>query len=264
MAKLEGEIARHRQLRGLSVSSAKLHSHGWRVRTSFRDAEGPCRDHSVERWADGDAPHGCADSFTQVCPQHALVKAITHRARVSCHGLQGIRNGELSHPGPGPRGSGSSDASISQPSRFAPLLTDDSDTEELVDNVVDVLDAQADHSSELDVVNQVVPELHLQHTHRQISPPPAFLRGAYRSAMRTALLEISSGMEQSNNTRVVRGWKLFVLFPRMFSLKTSQRWLGVERGSVCSRVGDAKQEEEDRDGYRGEPGRTCGGIDLHG
>ena len=33
------------------------------------------------------------------------------------------------------------------------------------------------------------------------------------------MLEITSGMELSNNTRVVRGWKLFVLLPRMLLFK---------------------------------------------
>ena len=37
--------------------------------------------------------------------------------------------------------------------------------------------------------------------------------------MRTALSEISSGMALRNNTRVVRGWKLFVLLPRMLLFK---------------------------------------------
>ena len=39
--------------------------------------------------------------------------------------------------------------------------------------------------------------------------PPAFLRGAYRSAMRLALQEIISGMESDNQVRITRGWKLF-------------------------------------------------------
>ena len=100
--------------------------------------------------------------------------------------------------------------------------------------------AQADRSSEPEMaVSQVVPEVRPSartqagfaaldvinvrdiFTQRAcvMKVPPAFLRGAYRSAMRTALLEITSGMELSNNTRVVRGWKLFVLLPRMLLFK---------------------------------------------
>ena len=38
--------------------------------------------------------------------------------------------------------------------------------------------------------------------------PPAFFRGAYRSAMRVAL---------DNPTRIMRGWKLFTLLPRLLT-----------------------------------------------
>ena len=49
--------------------------------------------------------------------------------------------------------------------------------------------------------------------------PPAFFRGAYRSAMRVALQEIVSGMELDNPTRITRGWKLFTLLPRLLLTK---------------------------------------------
>ena len=52
--------------------------------------------------------------------------------------LRGIRIGKVSHPGlRRPRGSGSSDALISQRSRFAPSSSDESDTEENVNYAVD-------------------------------------------------------------------------------------------------------------------------------
>ena len=213
------------------------------------------------------------DAKTQVCGQHVFVKAHAHQARLSRCGLRGIRIGEASHPGPRrPRGSGSSDASRSQRSRFAPLSTDDSDTEELVDNVAgdDVLDAleldlagealtvvdtidpmvhddlvqegsgsdgavetviwegpdpdaQADHSPEPDMADSqlcpkpIVPEVRPSartqagfaaldlinvgdiFTQRAcvMKVPPAFLRGAYHSAMRTALSEIVAQQHQS-------------------------------------------------------------------
>ena len=49
--------------------------------------------------------------------------------------------------------------------------------------------------------------------------PPAFFRGAYRSAMRVALQEIVSGMELDNPTQITRGWKLFTLLPRLLLTK---------------------------------------------
>ena len=49
--------------------------------------------------------------------------------------------------------------------------------------------------------------------------PPAFFRGAYRSAVRVALQEIVSGTELDNPTRITRGWKLFTLHPRLLLTK---------------------------------------------
>ena len=45
--------------------------------------------------------------------------------------------------------------------------------------------------------------------------PPKFVRGAYRAAMRIALEEIVFGHQAQNEDRQSRGWKLFVLLPRM-------------------------------------------------
>ena len=45
--------------------------------------------------------------------------------------------------------------------------------------------------------------------------PPKFVRGAYCSAMRIALQEIVEGSEAQNEERQCRGWKLFLLLPRM-------------------------------------------------
>ena len=58
-------------------------------------------------------------------------------------------------------------------------------------------------------------------THRAcvMKVPPAFLRGAYRSAMRLALQEIISGMESDNQVRITRGWNLFILLSRMLLFK---------------------------------------------
>ena len=112
--------------------------------------------------------------------------------------------------------------------------------------------AQEDRSSEPEMaVSQVVPEVRPSartqagfaaldlinvrdmFTQRAcvMKVPPAFLRRAYRSAMRTALLEITSSMELGNNTRVVRGWKLFVLLPKVLLFKPP-RWQGVQERAV--------------------------------
>ena len=231
--------------------------------------------------------------------------------------MRGIRTGEASHPGPRrPRGSGSSDASMSQRSRFAPLSRDDSDTEEQEDNpadddlldaleldlagealtLVDTVDptvnddivqdgsgsdgdaetvisegpdpgAQADRSSEPEMaVSQVVPEVRPSartqagfaaldlinvrdiFTQRAcvMEVPPAFLRGAYHSAMRTALLDITTGMELSNNTRVVRGWKLFVLLPGVARCPRTFSWTVDTIDRRCMSVRKRTRHEETR------------------
>ena len=45
--------------------------------------------------------------------------------------------------------------------------------------------------------------------------PPKFVRGAYNAAMRIALQEIEAGFQSQNEERQSRGWKLFLLLPRM-------------------------------------------------
>ena len=49
--------------------------------------------------------------------------------------------------------------------------------------------------------------------------PPKFLRGAYMSAMRVALHEWEAGEVVQSEERKSRAWKLFVVLPRMLSLK---------------------------------------------
>ena len=44
---------------------------------------------------------------------------------------------------------------------------------------------------------------------------PGFLKWAYRSAMRVALTEIDQGRSEEDATRSSRGWKLFLLLPRL-------------------------------------------------
>ena len=45
--------------------------------------------------------------------------------------------------------------------------------------------------------------------------PPQFVRGAYNAALRIALQKIEEGFQSQNEERQGRGWKLFLLFPRM-------------------------------------------------
>ena len=52
---------------------------------------------------------------------------------------------------------------------------------------------------------------------------PRFLRGPYGIAMRVALEEMVAGYRSHNLTRQERGWKLFLLLPRML-LQWAQRW----------------------------------------
>ena len=57
---------------------------------------------------------------------------------------------------------------------------------------------------------------------------PRFLRGPYRIAMRFALEEMVAGYRSHNLTRQERGWKLFLLLPRM-SLHRGPRGGGIPR-----------------------------------
>ena len=53
--------------------------------------------------------------------------------------------------------------------------------------------------------------------------PPQFVRGAYNAAMRIALQEIEEGFQSQNEERQSRGWKLFLLLPRMPALSSSSK-----------------------------------------
>ena len=44
---------------------------------------------------------------------------------------------------------------------------------------------------------------------------PGFMKGAYRSAIRIALTEIDEGRTQNAILRTSRGWKLFLLIPKV-------------------------------------------------
>ena len=55
--------------------------------------------------------------------------------------------------------------------------------------------------------------------------PPKFVRGAYNAAMRIALQEIEAGFQSQNEDRQSRGWKLFLLLPRMLLFRPHRRGL---------------------------------------
>ena len=63
---------------------------------------------------------------------------------------------------------------------------------------------------------------------------PRFLRSPYRIAMRVALEEIVAGYRSHNMTRQERGWKLFLLLPRML-LHRGPRGGGIPRPKLLER-----------------------------
>ena len=64
---------------------------------------------------------------------------------------------------------------------------------------------------------------------------PHVLEGAFRMALRVACHEILEGMEANSEVRVVRGWKLFLVLPRMMLFRPS-RGRTVSRKKLESRV----------------------------
>ena len=64
--------------------------------------------------------------------------------------------------------------------------------------------------------------------------PPAFVKGAYRAGLRVALREILQGRDHSDNARSARGWKLFLLLPRMLLFRSTTRWDDPQATSLGS------------------------------
>ena len=58
---------------------------------------------------------------------------------------------------------------------------------------------------------------------------PRVIRGAYRNAMRVALEEVARGLDERSETRMTRGWKLFLLLPRLLL------WRPVRGGLVSKK-----------------------------
>ena len=95
----------------------------------------------------------------------------------------------------------------------------------------------SDEEVEVESEADVAPADH-QHMSKKVSSvwmkvPPTFLRGACRSAMRLALQEITCGMEFQNHLRVLRGWKLFILIPRMLCCCSDRHKAAKFRKTSC-------------------------------
>ena len=65
--------------------------------------------------------------------------------------------------------------------------------------------------------------------------PPQFMRGAYRAAMRLALEEIESGYIAGDERRTCRGWKLFLILPRMLLHRPARGGL-VPKSRLLARI----------------------------
>ena len=64
---------------------------------------------------------------------------------------------------------------------------------------------------------------------------PHVLRGAFRMALRVACQEILDGMEANSEARTVRGWKFFMVLPRMLLFRPLRGGV-VSRNKLESRV----------------------------
>ena len=84
----------------------------------------------------------------------------------------------------------------------------------------------------LDAVNLV--DL-FDHRARVMRSVPHVLKGVFRMALRVAFQEIFDGTEANNEARVVRGWKLFLLLPRMLLFKPPRGGV-VPRKKLESRI----------------------------
>ena len=80
-----------------------------------------------------------------------------------------------------------------------------------------------------------------EHRARVMRSVPHVLKGAFRLALRVACQEICDGTEANSEVRVVRGWKLFFLLPRM--LFRPPRGGVVPRKKFESRIGQFQEGE---------------------
>ena len=105
---------------------------------------------------------------------------------------------------------------------------------------------------------------------------PRFLAGAFRGALKAGLQEICKGRAANNVVVEERGWKLFLLIPRLLLWRpprggfgasrslprtieaVQRRELGLDVGEVSgggfAREGSSKQETSDTEGHIGEKG----------
>ena len=70
--------------------------------------------------------------------------------------------------------------------------------------------------------------------------PPKFVQEAYRAAMRIALEETVLGHQAQNEDRQSRGWKLFVLLPRMLLFRPPRRGL-IPKQRIFDRFAAARK-----------------------
>ena len=68
---------------------------------------------------------------------------------------------------------------------------------------------------------------------------PSFLKGAFTSALRMALMEVQAGIETDSAARIVRGWKLFMALPRMLLHRPG--WGGLVAKSKLKESGNVQQ-----------------------
>ena len=64
---------------------------------------------------------------------------------------------------------------------------------------------------------------------------PCFMKGTFRLGLRAALEEVLAGFTQRSDVRMAKGWKLFMLLPRMM-LHKPPRGGGVPRKKLEERV----------------------------
>ena len=74
-----------------------------------------------------------------------------------------------------------------------------------------------------------------------IQSPPKFLKGAYVSAVRLAMEEVREGRRTNNDARRIRGWKLFLMIPRMLLVKPRKGSL-MPKSKLLERVAQFAQE----------------------
>ena len=148
--------------------------------------------------------------------EHGIDVAIQSRqsnVRNARYGYRGVRVGEANHPG------------LSHSSAPDGVLDSLELTLQRIDSDTD------DGMASLDAVNL---KTVFERRACVMRSAPHFLRGALRASFRVALNEIVRGCEASDRTRQIRGWKLFMLLPKMLFHRPPRGGL-VPRGRLEDR-----------------------------